>query len=114
MEVSVESLNPQLKAARNYGEELAEFIALFVYFIKHTPEGRAVCAQIEQDWRQTCDRLREEKRLVGADFSMERWLDQVRKDLLSDKCSFKPVKKTKSKATRQAKRKPLRFRGIDT
>ena len=38
----MDEINSQLKTARDQGEQLAELLALYVYFMQHTPEGRAV------------------------------------------------------------------------
>ena len=113
MEISIEDINPKLKNARENGEELGELLALFAYFMKHTPEGRAVGQELERDWQETCTKLREEKRLVGADFTLYEWLKQIQKELLSEKRPAKAAKKAKAKPARAPKKKVLRFRGID-
>jgi len=112
MEINVENIDSQLQRARDNGENLAELMALFDYFIKYTPEGRQVSREIEQDWQETCQVLRDSKRLVGADFTLYGWLQQIRKELLADARPAQPARKPKSKPVRAAK-KPLRFKGIE-
>jgi len=113
MEVNVENIDQQLENSRDNGENLAELLALFDYFIKHTPEGRQVSREIERDWQETCDRLRESKRLIGADFSLYEWLTQIRKELLSTSKPIKVSHKPKIKATRSISKQPQKFRGIE-
>ena len=113
MEVNVENIDQQLENARDNGENLAELLALFDYFIKHTPEGRQVSREIEHDWQETCSRLRESKRLIGADFSLYEWLTQIRKELLSTNKPIKVSHKPKIKATRSINKQPQKFRGIE-
>ena len=110
MEVKTEDINDQLRAARDNGENLAQLLGLFAYFINHTPEGRAVGQEIERDWRATCERLRSEKKLVGADFSFAQWLREIQKELTLQRRNPRPEKKVKT--VRAPKRRPLKFRGI--
>ena len=101
----------ELAAVRRTGQQLAEFMALFAYFLRETPEGQAVRAEIEADWQATCARLRREKKLIGAEFSLERWLREVQKDWqIAQQTPKKTV--TKAKTTKLTKKKVLKFRNI--
>lgn len=113
MEIKTEDINDQLRVARSNGENLAEMITLFAYFMQHTPEGRAVRQEIERDWQQTCARLRREKRLVGADFSCVQWLKEIQKELTMQKRAPRAEKKARQISKPTVKKKVLRFRGID-
>ena len=113
-EITVSSLDRQLVASRQCGEEVAEFLALFDYFLRATPEGHQVVAEIEADWQTACSRLREEKRLIGAEFSLVEWLRQLQKELLKDPSKIKVGKDNhqKTKTGRQTRPKLQKFRGI--
>ncbi|MBQ6154463.1 hypothetical protein IJJ27_03080 [bacterium] len=105
----------QLTVARQRGEQLGEFLLTFDYFLRETPEGRAVVAEIEQDWQRTCESLRADKKLIGSHFSLASWWKQIRKELLNS-AQAKPTKerlkeRPKAKVIRTSK-KTLRFRGI--
>ncbi len=112
MEIKTEDINDQLRAARSNGENLAAAIALFAYFMQHTPEGRAVHQEIERDWQQTCAQLRQEKRFIGADFSCAQWLREIQKELIAPKRSPKAEKKARLMNKPPVKKKVLRFKGI--
>ena len=103
-----------LKNARANGENLAELLALYTYFIKHTPEGRLVGQELEKNWQESVQVLRERKAIIGADFTLVGWLEQIRKELLADKKPDKPIKKAKTRPVRPPRKKVLRFRGINT
>jgi hypothetical protein len=98
-ETEVDSLDEQSVTDAFYqGLALTEVIALFSYFISHTPEGLAVRKEIEADWQKSCLDLRRESKLRGADFSLAKWLRQIQKMLLADQKKILAEEKRKKMA----------------
>jgi pterin-4a-carbinolamine dehydratase len=84
-EVKTNTLDEQSVTEAFYqGLALTEMMALFSYFINHTPEGAVVKKEIEADWQKSCRALRENSKLRGTDFSLAKWLRQIQKLLLLD------------------------------
>ncbi|MBQ6438003.1 hypothetical protein IJJ12_01310 [bacterium] len=109
----------ELRAAREQGERLSEFMLAMEYFLRETPEGLAVRREMENDWQQAVATLRASKQLVGADFSLAEWLHQVQREFVSQarasnksakkETARKPGRPVGSVATRS---KPLKFKNI--
>ena len=99
-----------LKIARQNGEELAYFLLLFEYFLRETPEGIAVRREIEADWLRAVTGLRDQKKIIGSQFSLVSWLRELQKNYLSDTHHHKkePPKKNRPSTTK----KVLRFKNI--
>jgi hypothetical protein len=69
--------------AYQQGLELSKLLALFGYFLKHTPEGKKVRRELEADWQKTVQELRQRGKIRGAEWSCSQWLKKLRQELVS-------------------------------
>ena len=106
----------QLRRLQQQGFQLAQMMGLFSYFLHHTPEGKQIIKDMEQQWQQACQQLRADKQLVGSEFSCSQWWHTFQKELLRQSPPpKKPVKtapKTKIKTPRHTRKPILRFKNI--
>lgn len=98
------------KATFTQGLALSEYFTLFNFFLTQTPEGKQVCAQLEQDWQNTCAQLQQQGVLKGEILTCRQWLGLI-KDKLQQPQAKTAVKKTKTKKNSTSK-KTQYFKGI--
>ena len=91
------------------GAALSELMGLFAYFLNNTAEGQQAKKDLEKDWEQACNALREEKLIKGPQFSCSQWFKHLQKELLTENKKA-PKKKAKPMEKKPEKKKALKFK----